>query len=69
MTVRVAAPFTGKSLPYTVTRMPMTIVEMKHPTAPDINKGRLPTLSTRMTVGRVASILEEFKRHINDRAR
>lgn len=66
MAIRTATICAGQSLPYMVT-IELTIAkQIKHPAAPDINTGRLPTLSTRTIAGKVASILGQIRRSTHD---
>jgi hypothetical protein len=66
MTMWAATTCAGQFLPYTVT-IELTIArQIKHPVAPDINTGRLPTLSTRTIAGKVASILGQIRKPTHD---
>jgi len=64
MAVRAATSCDDQSLPYIVIRAPTITIQVRHPTAPEINKGRLPTLSRRMMAGRVANTLQQIRRRL-----
>jgi hypothetical protein len=60
MAIRAATTCAAQSLPYAVIIGLKIDRQIRQPAAPDINTGRLPTLSTRKIAGKVASILEQL---------